>query len=99
MTHKTEFPDFTLDVTIPDGFEDHSWHNDVCPHFVKQISENRCLSLWIDYADRAASEFPDFPRFLIEVLDTDKLGFEDAAITSLHSNVWQEIVNFAAQAD
>ena len=69
MTYKTEFPDFELDVTIPNGFEDVSWHNDVCPSF---IDRDRRLCLWVDYVDRSKSEFPSNPyRFQLTEIDEE----------------------------
>ena len=29
--YKREFPDYDGELYIPEGFEDDSWHNDVCP--------------------------------------------------------------------
>lgn len=69
MTYKTEFPDFELDVEIPKGFNDVSWHNDVCPSFINR-SLNLCL--WIDYADKSKSEFPNSPhRFQLTEIDEE----------------------------
>lgn len=52
-SYKTEFPDFELDVDLPEGFEDNSYHNDAMPNW---IDENRNLILWIDYKDKERSE-------------------------------------------
>ena len=66
MTYQKEFPDFVLDVTLPEGFEDTSWHNDVCPSFTDTA---RKLILWIDYADPDLREFPEnHNRFLLDQL-------------------------------
>lgn len=56
MTYQSEFPDFDPATmpAIPAGFEDESWHNDVCPNF-HAAAEG--LTVWIDYADPALSEF------------------------------------------
>jgi len=44
--YRDEFPDFSAGdmPAIPEGFEDLSWHNDVCPSF-----ERNGLKLWVDY--------------------------------------------------
>jgi len=46
MSYKTEFPDFDYELTIPDGWTDDSWHNDVCPKIY-----NGKLVIWCDYLD------------------------------------------------
>lgn len=49
-----EFPDFgPMDVEIPEGFVDVSWHNEACPCFV---SEETGTFLFVDYADLARRE-------------------------------------------
>lgn len=57
-----EFPDFDLATlpALPEGFVDHSWHNDVCPCF---RYEKLRLTLWIDYADPAKRELKATCRF------------------------------------
>src|SRR5690606_5003177 len=57
-----EFPDYPVaDMpTLPEGFEDHSWHNDMCPSFEHP---GRGIQIWCDYADRELREFPETPRF------------------------------------
>ena len=47
MSYKTEFPDFDYEITIPEGWTDDSWHNDVCP----KIYNNDKLVIWCDYKD------------------------------------------------
>lgn len=71
MTFQTAFPDYpAADMpTIPAGFEDTSWHNDICPSFTDAINGYR---LFIDYADRAMREFDDATkRFTLYPLDED----------------------------
>lgn len=61
---RTAFPDFELDVALPDGFEDVSFANDACPSFA---SSELDVILMIDYADREMREYPETERFsLIE---------------------------------
>ena len=58
-TYKTEFPNFVLDVKIPEGFEDNSWHNDTMPNWVK----GETLNLWIDYLEDKDRELSSPYRF------------------------------------
>jgi len=50
MTYKTEFPDFDYELTIPDGWVDSSWHNDVSPSIEKQVGDIK-YRIWCDYQD------------------------------------------------
>lgn len=62
MTYRDEFPDFDYELPVIPGFEDHSWHNDVCPSLV---STDRKLNLWCDYADPKLREMDDGKRFTL----------------------------------
>jgi len=64
MTYQKEFPDFVLDVQLPEGFEDTSWHNNICPSFKRGDVE-----IFVDYADTALRELPDSPRFSVQRFD------------------------------
>jgi len=48
MTYKTEFPDFDYDLTIPEGWVDASWHNDVSPSFEKRMGDVT-YKIWCDF--------------------------------------------------
>ena len=67
--YKTEFPDFKLDVPIPAGFIDNSWHNNVMPCWIRELSDERMAVLWIDYADPALRDHPQNARFVLQVMD------------------------------
>jgi len=67
MSYKEEFPDFgKLDVEIPKGFEDISWHNDVCPSF---YNEEYGVRLWVDYKLPQQREMPERYRFALTATD------------------------------
>lgn len=69
-----EFPDFgPLDVTIPDGFDDASWHNDGCPCW---IHDELHLRLMIDYADRSIGPYL---RFIVGRLSDDNQVTQDTS--------------------
>src|SRR5690606_19746669 len=62
--YQVEFPRFgILDVQVPEGFCDTSWHNDVCPSFSKELPNGNFLRIFIEYPDPAARETPDAARF------------------------------------
>ena len=65
--YKREFPDFVLDVVIPEGFEDISWHNDAMPRWrypANPAKSEASIILWVDYADAVMRE-SDHPRFVL----------------------------------
>lgn len=55
MSWQSEFPNWDGgELYIPKGWEDYSWHNDVCPRAMLRVeSETRTVefSLWQDYID------------------------------------------------
>jgi hypothetical protein len=104
-TYKTEFPDFTLDVTIPKGFNDDSWKNDVCPswflplsNYYPHDSEPCGLKLFIDYSDPKLSELEDTDKqFMILFEDQNKLihqGDHFSGDFLIESDNYQEILNY-----
>lgn len=67
-----EFPGFgVLDVAIPDGFDDTSWHNNACPTWSMQKGNGNYLQLAIDYADPEHRDTPSLKRFRLHLYDTD----------------------------
>lgn len=63
-----EFPDFgPLDIAIPPGFVDTSWHNDACPSWTH---EGLGLKLWINF------ENPDWRDIDSAYMLTDCEGAE-----------------------
>lgn len=87
-TYHTEFPDFgDLDVRLPAWLKDVSWKNDACPRF-----EGLGLRLWIDYKDKAKSEFPGEPRFTVGPIDADGNMDEHAATMSTDS--WEAVQTY-----
>ena len=90
MSYETEFPDFILDVEIPAGFDDRSWHNDVCPRFEKNLPDGQYLIIWVDYADPKDREYSNCHRFAVDINDHDATYLD----TLIRSDNWQEILNF-----
>lgn len=90
MSYKTEFPDFVLDVEIPEGFTDQSWHNDVCPRFERALPDGRYLSIWVDFADPKEREYSNCHRFAVDLHEPDSTYLR----TLIRSDNWQDIVDF-----
>lgn len=92
MYYKKEFPDYDDVLVIPKGFEDQSWHNDVCPHVVKSIMDYKNTSIemriWQDYKDPALREREN-KRYLFQIhIYTDVL---DDILLNYETNEWKEI--------
>lgn len=92
MSYHHEFPDFgTMDVTIPAGFADSSWHNDVCPSYEKPVRPGVWLKVWVDYADADLREIGG-PRFALQLCDDD--GARDIITT----DDWADILGAIERA-
>jgi hypothetical protein len=90
--YQTEFPDFALDVIIPDTWEDISYHNDACPSYHAGLTpEGYNVKVWIDYTDPKEREFPEMNRFCVVI--EDNLIIE----TDTHEgNDWDAVLKFVA---
>jgi hypothetical protein len=91
MPYQDQFPDFVLDVAIPAGFVDSSYHNDVCPSWT---DAGAGLQLFIDFADRSRREFPESPRFTLSKIDENSIDVHvsDLALT----DDWEDVLNAIA---
>lgn len=91
MQCEQEFPEFTLDVEIPAGFSDESWHNDAMPSFVREFDNGRTLTIFVDYAERAKSDYSereDWKRFSLFMGSVD--GIEEDPI--VYTDDWDEVL-------
>ena len=92
MTYKTEFPSFgEMDVEIPQGFEDSSWHNDVSPSFTKGIAEGGKFVLFIDFKDPSRRELLDLPRFNLLTYSQD-----DYYVDGFGTDDWAKMLEHTA---
>lgn len=89
MNHYQEaFPDFPdLDIRIPAGFVDSSWHNDISPSFTKRLENNCVLQLFVDYPEKSMSEFSfqsdaEWKRFRLYFSCDDDLSSEKLLVES-----------------
>ena len=67
-TLRSEFPDYDDTITLPEGWIDTSWHNDVCPSFEKTFGDTT-FRLWCDYVDPERREMYGAMRFVIYIED------------------------------
>lgn len=85
MTYKDEFPNFDYDLPdLGEGWEDNSWHNDVCPSldYVLNPDSEEIVRIWFDYAnpedrecggDRYVLSVGIYGETLEGILSTDNL--------------------------
>ena len=73
MLYRTEFPDYDKTLIIPKGFEDGSYHNDICPRVIKTIIVNKdevVYNIWQDYKDKEKREYGEYENsteFLFDI--------------------------------
>ncbi len=72
--YKTEFPDYDQQLSLPDGWVDTSWHNDVSPSFEKQFGAVT-YKLWCDYMNPDRREVGG-EQFTVSVYIEDEVNFE-----------------------
>ena len=84
------FPE--LDVTLPEGYEDTSWHNDACPSFTRELGDGRSLLVYIDWPDVTDREGAG-PRFHLHVYTEEDWG-SGTDIPS--TDDWDEVVAWDA---
>jgi hypothetical protein len=93
MTYRTEFPEFPEAdwPAMPEGFEDNSWHNDVCPSIINAPLR---VAVFIDCADPKARE-TDGGRFIAYTLDDGEMPICDDF--TLITDDWDEVLTFIAR--
>jgi hypothetical protein len=73
------------------GFEDQSWHNDVCPHWENKEYK---LAIWVDAVDAQKREWPmEAYRFAVIKVDDPEMSSDKDELL-LQSNDWEEVKNF-----
>lgn len=91
LLYQREFPSFVLDVPIPDGFVDISWHNDTMPSFQKKFADGS-LTLWIDFSHLCDREIASGKRFVLSRSDAHDEHIEEIAITDNFAEIEAAIV-------
>ncbi len=66
--YKSEFPHYDDTLTLPDGWEDISWHNDSCPSFQKVFGDVM-FRIFCDFKDPDLREMHGAMRFVIYIED------------------------------
>lgn len=85
-----EFPDFDYALPTIEGFEDSSWHNDICPSLTRRhkTDETKTIILWCDYADPAMREMGNKRYTLIQ----GEYGSTDDQVTLCESDDLADIL-------
>ena len=86
MSYVEEFPSFPEGAipAIPEGFEDVSWHNDVCPSFKNDALS---LTIYVDYPDPNMRELESAAHFML-------VGEHDEGLTEIlcETDHWHNIL-------
>jgi len=97
MSYLTEFPHYDDTILLPIGYEDLSWHNDICPHIERRINASKSIAIWCDFKEYSRRETGAMFRFTVseqnENLEDDKndLGcFDDFDNAVLFANALYE---------
>jgi hypothetical protein len=87
--YQREFPRFgEMDVPIPSGWEDSSWHNDICPSFRVRLDEAYALRIAVDFKDPNEREHSHGHRFSLDLYDKD----EEWQETILTTDDWDKVL-------
>ena len=73
--YEIEFPHFTgVEMPTFEGFEDTSWHNDVCPSFERKLKHGVSVRVWVDHPNPKEREEDSTlnHRFAIDLLQDDE---------------------------
>ena len=90
MDYKREFRYFDFEIPqLPDGFRDDSWHNNVCPSFIK-VLDDQIITLWVDYKNPKRRELKAKQFFVTSEPNNDEIN----EVTHLfETNSWQVAMN------
>jgi hypothetical protein len=89
--YKQEFPRFgELDVKLPEGFEDSSDSDDVCPSFMRELSDSKYIVIFVDFKDPAERELQCAGRFHARYEGQYDL------IANFETNNWEDMLKFVA---
>lgn len=92
--YKTEFPDFKLDVPIPAGFVDNSWHNNAMPCWIRELPDGQMAVLWIDYADPTLRDHPQNARFVFHLMDISLTDISESFASSDYDEVLIRLTDY-----
>lgn len=84
MSYRTAFPDYVLDVTVPDGFVDSSVRDDGMPSFT---NSELGLLLMADYPDPQQRLIPGGARFaLLQLRAGDEMDVSEVLLETDNYN-------------
>lgn len=90
---KTEFPDWE-GPALPQGWEDVSWRNDMCPCYKAPNG----FGVWLDYPVPEQREFPELPRFTVFDYESNSRGSESGSRQSWDFDTFEAACAFIASA-
>jgi hypothetical protein len=72
MTYTTEFSHYDDTLSLPEGWTDTSWHNDICPSF-ERVYGDTTFRLWCDFKDPERRELGGQRFTVCTYLNEDEL--------------------------
>jgi hypothetical protein len=67
-----EFPHYDDTLSLPEGWTDTSWHNDICPSF-ERVYGDTIFRLWCDFKDPERRELGGQRFTVCTYLNEDEL--------------------------
>jgi hypothetical protein len=65
--YKKEFRYFDFEIPqIPEGFTDDSWHNNICPSFIR-VLDDKLITFWVDYKNPKKRERTWGKQFFVTI--------------------------------
>lgn len=77
--YKDVFPEYDDVIALPDGWDDVSWRNDVCPCFANVALK---VFMFVENKDPANRDFPETNRYSLMVMDDDGCVGDALAFTA-----------------
>lgn len=88
-SYKYEFPDFDFEIPDLEGFTDNSWHNDICPSFVRQLNDTQEIVVWVNYANKKRRECGG-RQFVVVVKDIEDYSLNFTC--EIETNSWGSVL-------
>ena len=95
MSYTTEFPDFDYIPLLHsfEGWQDVSWHNDICPSFERTTPDNFIIKVFFDYKDNKKREVEDDDKYYVALYDNDDAFLKSLFITDEDHELRQFLIS------
>lgn len=96
MNYYHEWPSIPIPEWLQkQGWNDRSYHNDLCARSEVDLFDGRTLRVWVDHLDKARREFPEYTRYAIYVhADDDDLDGQEIYLGESDTEAAQAVFRF-----